>query len=527
MLHWSIRHPWRLLATAVILLVMSVRVMGWVGSEMLPKFDSGSFEVSIDMAPGTPLEATLEAVTHAETHLLAEPSVTDISSQIGYEIGGHFLGSRGAMDTNQAQITVTMTARTERDRSIWDVMGDVRAALAEYPGAVLAITREKGGTARSTTAAPIDVRLSGRDPLVLDRLSREVLARMASIPGLVNPYANWLVDTPEVHVNVDRIRASELGLTGQQVADAVYRAMEGNAVTPYRQPYDRDLDVFVRYIEHDRLDLQALENIMLSTVHGVSVPVREVAKLEWHLGPRIVTREDYRQTLDVLGFTRGRPLSQVIGDVRAALDNLPLPAGYELDISGEQADFESARSRMLRALAFGIFAVYLVLVAQFRSFSHPATIMVAIPLQFVGVGIALLAAGKYLSMPALLGIILLTGTVVNNSIVLIDYMLQRLRAGAALDEAVTDSVAVRFRPIMMTALSDVAGMLPLALELAVGAERFSPIATVVIGGILAATLLTLVVIPVLFRYIARAQQRRAGADTFLREATFLTAPHEA
>ena len=527
LLQWGIRHPWRLLGTAVILLVLSARVMGWVGSEMLPKFDSGSFEVSIDMAPGTPLEITQEAVARTETLLLAEPSVTDVSSQIGYEAGGHFLGSRGAMDTNQAQITVTLTARTERDRTIWDVMAEVRSALSQYPGVVLAITREKGGTARSTTAAPIDVRLSGRDPEVLDVLAREVLVRISAIPGLVNPYANWLVDTPEVHFNVDRIRAAELGLTGQQVADAVYRAMEGSAVTPYRQPYDRDLDVFVRYIESDRLDLQALENIMLPTVHGVSVPVREVADLAWRLGPRIVTREDYRQTLDVLGFTRGRPLSQVIGDVRAALEELALPAGYEFDITGEQADFETARSSMLRALAFGIFAVYLVLVAQFRSFSHPATIMVAIPLQFVGVSLALLVAGKYLSMPALLGIILLTGTVVNNSIVLIDYMLQRLRGGATIDEAVAESVAVRFRPIMMTALSDVAGMLPLALELAVGAERFSPIATVVIGGILAATLLTLVVIPVLFRLIAAAQQRRHGVDVFSQDEALLAEPRQA
>ena len=153
---------------------------------------------------------------------------------------------------------------------------------------------------------------------------------------------------------------------------------------------------------------------------------------------------------------------------------------------------------MIRALLLGILAVYLVLVAQFRSFKHPLTIMMAIPMQIIGVALALLLAGKYLSMPALLGIILLTGTVVNNAIVLIDYILSRLRDGAELHDALVESVSVRYRPIMMTAFSDIAGMLPLALELSVGAERFSPIATVVIGGILAATLLTLIFIPVLF-----------------------------
>ena len=510
LLRWGMAHPWRLMIGAVLLLVVSARLMSWVGSEMLPKFDSGSFDLSVDAIPGTSIERTLEIVETVERQLLADATVTDVSTQIGYEIGGHYLGTRGAMDTSQAQITVTLTPRTERDRTLWDVMHDTRAVLLQQPGVVLAIAREKGGTARSTTAAPIDVRLSGSDPAELDRLAREVLARVNDVPGLVSPYANWLIDTPELHVDVDRVRASELGLTGQQVADAVYQAMEGRAVTAYRQPVDRDLDVFLRYAESDRLDLPSLKNIRLPSVHGADAPVREVATLSWQLGPRIVTREDYRQTLDVLGFTQGRPLSQVIADVRTRVADLPLPAGYALDITGEQADFETARTRMLRALAFGILAVYLVLVAQFRSFGHPLTIMLAIPLQFIGVGLALLLAGKYLSMPALLGIILLTGTVVNNSIVLIDYILQRIRSGMSLDEAVSESVSVRFRPIMMTALSDVAGMLPLALELAVGAERFSPIATVVIGGILAATLLTLVVIPVLFRLIARARIRRRG-----------------
>lgn len=511
LLRWGIAHPWLLLTAAVMLLLVSVRVMNWVGSEMLPKFDSGSFDLSIDTVPGTPIERTLEIVEVVEQQLLADATVTDISTQIGYEIGGHFLGTRGAMDTNQAQVTVTMTPRTERDTTLWDVMNSARSVLLQQPGVVLAIAREKGGTARSTTAAPIDVRLSGGDPLELDRLAKEVLERVADVPGLVSPYANWLVDTPELHVKLDRVRASELGLTGQQVADTVYQAMEGRAVTAYRQPVERDLDVFVRYAESDRVDLQALGNIRLPTAHGNDVPVREIATLSWRLSPRIITREDYQQTLDVLGFTQGRPLSKVIADVRSRVEDLSLPSGYSLNITGEQTDFEAARTRMIRALAFGILAVYLVLVAQFRSFGHPLTIMLAIPLQFIGVGIALLVAGKYLSMPALLGIILLTGTVVNNSIVLIDYILQRTRAGMDLDEAVIESVSVRFRPIMMTALSDVAGMLPLALELAVGAERFSPIATVVIGGILAATLLTLVVIPVLFRLIALTQARRNDA----------------
>jgi len=243
--------------------------------------------------------------------------------------------------------------------------------------------------------------------------------------------------------------------------------------------------------------------MVLQGPDGRRVPLREVANLEQHLGPGIVTREDYQQTLDVLGYHYGRPLSETVADVKRSLSDLKLPDGYHLDITGEQRDFQEARTRMVRALALGILAVYLVLVAQFRSFKHPFTIMAAVPLQFVGVAAGLLVAGKYLSMPAMLGIILLTGTVVNNSIVLIDYILRRRQEGMELAAAIMESVSVRYRPIMMTALSDVAGMLPLALEMAVGSERFSPLATAVIGGVLAATLLTLVVIPVIFRLLER------------------------
>lgn len=283
-------------------------------------------------------------------------------------------------------------------------------------------------------------------------------------------------------------------------------------IAPYRQQRNRDLDIFLRYRPENRQDLNDLDDVTLNSPQGHQVPLREVARLETRFGPRIVTREDLQQTLDVLGYHYGRPLSETIVDVQKVVDGIELAAGYQVTIGGEQTDFEDARFRIIRALAMGILAVYLVLVAQFRSFKHPLTILMAVPLQFIGVAIALLLAGKYLSMPALLGIILLVGTVVNNSIVLIDYILVKRREGVPLEQAITESVAVRYRPIMMTALSDVAGMLPLSLELAVGAERFSPIATVVIGGILAATLLTLVIIPVLFMLFERIAPTRADQD---------------
>ncbi len=510
LLKWALVNPWKTLLVAVLLMAASLRVMMFIGSEMLPRFDSGSFQLSLDSLPGTQLETTMQAVSRVERALLEHPGVIAVSTRVGFEPGMHYLGDRGALDVNQASITVNLTPRTRRENTLWQVMDHIETVAAGIPGLSLAVAREKGGTARSTTSAPIDVRISGPDAGVLDRLGSEVLKIVQRIPGVRSPYRNWALDTPETVVTIDRERASELGLTGRQVAQTVYQALEGEIVTPYRQEYNRDLDVFLRYAEPDRRYMGDLEDVVLTAADGRQVPLREVARLERKYGPRIVTREDMYQTQDILAFHYGRPLSDIIADINKALGSLHVPRGYRIDITGEQRDFEEARTRMVRALGLGILAVYLVLVAQFRSFRHPLTIMVAIPLQFTGVAAGLLVAGKYLSMPAMLGIILLTGTVVNNSIVLIDYVLHRRRDGAAMVEAIIESVSVRYRPIMMTTLSDVAGMLPLALEMAVGSERFSPLATVVIGGVLAATFLTLIVIPVIFMLLDREKMAIAA-----------------
>jgi hydrophobe/amphiphile efflux-1 (HAE1) family protein len=505
-LRGALRHPAATLVVAAVLMVASLGMLRVIGSEMLPRFDSGSFQVLVDLVPGTRIEDTLKAITAAEELLLAGPEATAVSVRAGHEAGARALGGRGAMGINQAEITVTLLARTERARDQWQIMDEVRQVLEQTPGVVLGVPREMGGTARASTAAPVIVRVAGQDPEVLDRTADAVLAQLEGIPGITDLYKDWGLDTPEVRVRLDHERAAELGLTGVRAARAVHRAVDGQVATRFRQPPRRDLDVLVRYAESDRLFLEDLEDIVIAAPAG-AVPLREIADLEQRLGPRVLTRENGQRTLDVLGFHFRRPLSEVVTDVAGRLQDFEAPPGYEVTLVGEQRDFDEARSHMLQALGLSALAVYLLLVVQFRSFRHPLTVMSTIPLQFIGVAAALLLAGKYVSQPALLGIILLIGIVVNNAIILLDQAQQRLAAGAGLEQAVLDAVELRFRPIMMTALSTIAGMLPLAMEMAVGAERFSPIATVIIGGITAATILTLVVVPVLFVLLERNAPR--------------------
>jgi len=333
---------------------------------------------------------------------------------------------------------------------------------------------------------------------VLESLAGEVVEKISAVPGAVNIYRSWNMRSPELHVKVNEERAGMLGLDADAVARQIFAGLEGMNATKLEVPQEDKVGILVRYDDKYARTEGDLANVLLNAGPGINVPLRQVARVESALGPDLVTRENGERTIDVLGYTRIRPLSQVTADIQKELDKISLPDGYQISLVGERSDLISSKSDLQRALLVAVLGVYLVLMVQFRSFLHPLTIMSAIPLVLAGVALALILAGKPVSMPVLLGLILLAGTVVNNSILLVDHVNAARGRGADRRASLLEAVAARYRPIMMTALSDVAGMLPLALELSLGAERFSPLATAVIGGILSATLLTMVVVPVVY-----------------------------
>ncbi len=484
---------------SVVLLVASVAGMRTRGMEVLPQMDTGSFFVSLETPSGSSLEHTAGVVGEIERQLGLEPDVTRIQSQVGFEAGMRSFGSTGAQGPTQGFISVTLTDRTEREETIWDIEERVRASIAEIPGIRTATVREQGNTAKSTTAAPIVVRVSGPDALVLDRLGDEALARIARVGSIVEPTRSWRIDQRRTRVRVDPLRASRLGLSPRAVATAMFAGSEGVPAGEYHDGLGAPLPVRVRY---GRAEIPAPEQLLDYPVPSRqltdAVPLRAVADLEDTIDQAVVTREHLSPTLDVTAFVRGRPLSFVLADVQASLAELVVPRGYEVSVSGEKDDLDDAKGELGSALGVAVIAVYLLLVAQFRSFVHPLTVLLSVPLSVAGVAGALALAGKPISMPVMVGLVLLVGIVVNNAIILVDFIRQRRDAGMPRREAVVESVRTRFRPIMMTSLSTIVGMIPLAAEWALGAERFSPLAIAVIGGMSTATFLTMVVIPVIY-----------------------------
>ncbi|MCK5795566.1 MAG: efflux RND transporter permease subunit [Deltaproteobacteria bacterium] len=496
-LRGALRHRLITLIVAMGLLAGGLNLIRSQGMEMLPKMDSGSFFISLETPSGTSLERTQKVVRQIEAIVRKEPAVTKVQSQVGFEEGMRSFASSGAQGPTQGFITVTLTPRTIRKDTIWQIEDRVRQKMAKVPGIRSHTVRELGSTAKATTSAPIVVRISGADPLVLDRLGNEAVRRLAQVKSVVQPVRNWRIDAKRVRVRVDTLRAGPLNLTPASVAMQMQLGSVGVAAGDFYGRQKSPIPVWVRYrrLQHPRAD-QLLDYPVL-TPSG-TLPLRAVARLEQTTDRALVTREDQTPTLEVSAFVEGRALNFVIADVQKAMKGLTIPHGYDLRLTGEKSDLAEAKGELGAALIVSLIAVYLLLVAQLRSFVHPLTIMMAVPLSLVGVGFALRIAGQSASMPVMVGLILLVGTVVNNAIILLDFIRRQRDEGMARHEAILGSVETRFRPIMMTSLSTIMGMIPLAAEWALGAERFSPLATTVIGGMSAATFLSLVVIPVIY-----------------------------
>jgi len=495
----ALRARWIVVLSAILFFVLGVALLRYQGMEMLPIMDSGSSTVTIETPSGSSLDETERVVRAVEQVIITEPNVERIATQIGFEPGMHSFGSAGVQGPTQGSISVTLSPRTEREESIWYIQNRIRDNINKIPGIQNFVVREKGSTSRATTASSITVKIKGEDPLVLDKIGDEVLAKIIAIPGVTNPYRSWRRDQQSIVLSVDADRAREMGLTPAVVAQELVQSLDGVPAGIFRGEMGEDTIIRVRYAPQFRSRHGDVFDVRtVSRPEGIAVPMTSIMTSHDTYVQGLVTRENMEPTLQVLALHQDRPLSFVSSDVGKAISTMQVPQGYSVALEGENKDMTESRDELLGALLIAVVAIYLLLVAQFKSFVHPLTVMTSIPLSLVGVSIALWIAGKPVSMPVMLGLILLVGIVVNNSIILIDFINQKREAGMERREAILSSVATRFRPIMMTSFSTIVGMIPLAFEWALGAERFSPLAIAVIGGMTASTFLTMIVIPIFY-----------------------------
>ena len=497
LLRWALRHRLLFMILAIAFLGVSLRlVRPLLGGEEMPPMDTGIVTLDFD-TPSSMLPDDVEKVlTNVEDMIRREPGVLTVSSVVGSEPGAVSFGAGGAT-TQSAHLTVRLVDRTRRAASIWQIEDLWREGLRTIPGVRTFRVAEYGATPVSTTRAPFDLILSGADPEVLDRLGDEALARLRGLPGLVDLRRAWYRDKAEEAVTVDPRLARLYGTSPEAVARTLRAAVQGVPATSLRLAGYLDIPVRVRLWASQVASTARLDEIPVATRQGF-VPMSALATLTPQQTAPFVTREGLQPTLDLTAGNQVLTIAQVAKMAKQRLMGMKLPAGYSLQLAGSAADMAAGQKEMGGALLIGLVLLYILLLALFKSPLHPLTIMTSIPFAVGGAFWGLLAFDKPFCKPAFMGIILLGGTIVNNAILMLDFIIEARRAGMPMDEAILQSVRLRLRPILMTATSTIVGFAPLIFEMAVGLERMSPLGIAAGSGLLVGTVVTTVVTPVVY-----------------------------
>jgi multidrug efflux pump subunit AcrB len=462
---------WLFIPLGIVVLIVSMRQMPLAGKDLMPPMDTGILMVDFQTASGMPVAKTQETVHRMEEVIAGYPGFVRMATIGGAEPG---VISFGAERTPQeGLITAHFVDRFSREASIWEMEAELRRAFSRLPDLEAFSVFEYGATPLSSISAPVDVQIAGPDPQVLDRLAVQVEDRLWQVPGLNGISRSWERDREEVELDLNHRRMAAYGITAEEVSRVLAAATQGVEASVLRIPGQKGIQVRVRLDAPGTWSVDKLQDVTVMSAQG-PIPLREVAGFERVLTQDRFIREDLQSVVNVYGYRDTTAISHLQEGVHRVLDDLDLPPGYTTSQEGEVKYMNESFSRLGQAIVLSLILLYFSLVPIFRSFGQPLTVMVAIPLAFIGVSWGMLLAGKHFCMPASMGMVLLSGIVVNNSILLLDFINQARERGVGRQEAIVQAIQTRTRPIIMTALSTMAGMLPIAMELAVGLERLSP-----------------------------------------------------
>ncbi len=499
LLAWSLGHRRTTLAIAVLIFAGSLLLAPLIGSEFVPNADYSESQVNFQTPTGSSLEVTQAKARQVDAALRAMPEVLYTFTTIN--TGAQY-------DKSLVDVYVRLKPRAERELDQAQLTRPIRERLAQIAG--ITVT-QVGAPSSVGSSKPLNVSLQGPDLGELERLSNEAMTRFARIPGMVDIDSSRKAGRPTIAVELKRELASDLGIGVAQVGNALRPLLAGDAATTWRAPNDENYDVVVRLAQSDRDSVADLERLMLtSTQSGADgapkmVALRQVADIRPTTVASQINRSDLSREVQITANVYGRAAGAVGNEMEEALKQMSFKPGYRYVIGGSTRDMRESMVYAAAALGLAVVFIYMILASQFGSFLQPLALMSSLPLTLIGVFLALLAFGNTLNLFSVIGFIMLMGLVTKNAILLIDYTNQARRGehGAPLERsaALLEAARVRLRPIMMTTLAMVFGMLPLALALSEGSEQRSPLGQAVIGGVITSSLLTLVVVPVIYTYL--------------------------
>jgi HAE1 family hydrophobic/amphiphilic exporter-1 len=488
---FSLRHRAWVLGLALLLFVAALGVFPRLGSTFMPDYDRGEFQVTFKAAPGASLE---------QTEKVAGDLIGMISSQQGIAYTFATIGASASGALNEGLIYVKLSPKAGRPLSDFELRSRLRAQFASYSLARTSVEEVND----MGDSKPIQISVRGSDLAGLDRLSAGVADLARSVPGAADVDRSLDRDKPEVKIQIDRKVASDLGINLDSIATTLRALLNGEVATQFEDPDGDAFDVRVRLAARQRQTLEALNEVDILSAHKDSkgrdmlIPIGQVTSFQRSTSSSQIRRYDLIREVRVSANTAGRPMGDVVADIRARGAELNLPAGFEILYTGEAEDMRESFGYIYDALILAVVFIYLILASQFGSFTHPLAIMLSLPLSLIGVVGMLLATGDTLNIMSMIGLILLMGLVTKNAILLIDYANKLRRGGMDRDAALGKAGNTRLRPIVMTTLAMIFGMLPLAFQIGAGSEIRAPMARAVIGGLITSTLLTLVAVPVVY-----------------------------
>jgi len=514
LLHIALGNRAFVVMSAVLVLTASILLIPSIGAELMPSTDEGEVRVEGEMQVGTRLGLLDEKFQLIEkTVRAAVPESENIVASVGgvgWRGGGGHTGS----------IRVSLKPQSQRSRSSEEIASDLRRRLSNIPGMIIRSRAGQGlfilrmGTSQGDR---VQVEIRGHDLETADLLAKQVKDLVASVQGITDVRLSRESGSPEELILIDRQKAADMNLTVSKIANALQTILSGTTAGYYRQA-GNEYAILVKLRDAETMDLGDILDLTLTNSEGQPVVLRNVVDIGPRSGPVLIERKDQERIITVSADISGRDMGSVLSDIREQLRTVPVPADFAITFGGDYEEQQKSFRELLLSFVLALVLVYMVMACQYESLRDPFVVMFSVPLAAIGVILMLVLTGTTFNVQSFIGCIMLGGIVVNNAILLVDHTnLLRRRDGMPLREAIEEAGRRRLRPILMTALTTIIGLVPLALGLGEGGEAQAPMARVVIGGLLSSTLITLVFVPVVYSIFERIGIARRNANSVLRQ----------
>lgn len=501
LLHWAINNKKKVVFFTFILLIISLAMLPLVGMEFIPKQDSGEYVINISLPSGSAIHETLRVTEMVEGFIRDLPE---------HEWDFYAVGSSGNMfgtgsSSEKAVIQGKLKDKSQRQRTIDQVLDELRGKSAAIPGAKIEVSAQD--SMMSAGGSLISVKLTGDNLQLLRDFSEGLANRIKTIEGAREVKTSFETGRPELHIKLKRQKADLYGITTAQLSSLVSTAIRGSTATQLRADGE-EIKVNVILDENYRQNINDLEILTVVSSGGALIPLGDVAEFEMTKGPTQIHRINQSRQVTISGDISGRDLRSVNTEIQQVISQMNIPQGIQIEFGGANQEMIDAFTDLGLALILAIVLVYMILASQYESLIYPFVIMFAMPPTIVGVILSLLITGRTFNVPAFIGVIMLAGIVVNNAIVLVDYInTLRKRDGMSRKEAILKAGPTRLRPILMTTLTTILAMLPLVLGIGEGAEMSAPMATAIFGGLSFSTLITLVLVPCMYIILEDIKQK--------------------